>query len=162
SLGLMEESGDLRNQAWALHHLSDTWRLEDLPREVDLLGQAHDIFVGLGDRAGQLLMAQEMAYLLTTNGGVEFQERYEEARRLAPHSGWASPRRAGVTFALRCASSGPGRRPPRWATPTWSRRCCVWSEGSGSGPSNPPGDWRPGGGGEGGSSISPWGRSSWD
>jgi len=87
ALALLESAGDVRGQAWALHRLSETWRFDDLPREVELLRRAHDLLTGLGDRWGRALMAQEIAYLLTTDGGPEFDQSYEEARALAEEEG---------------------------------------------------------------------------
>ena len=87
ALGLLEAEGDVRGQAWALHRLSETWRLDDLPREVALLRRAHDLLASLGDRWGRALMAQEIAYLLTTDGGDEFDESFAEARALSEAEG---------------------------------------------------------------------------
>jgi tetratricopeptide (TPR) repeat protein len=82
-----QSEGDARGQALALHHLSETWSYEDRSQELDHLRRAHGLFAGVGDRWGQAMVAQDLAYLLTTRGGAEFDRWYQEARRLADELG---------------------------------------------------------------------------
>lgn len=87
ALAHFESQGDARGQALALHRLSETWSYQDHRQELDHLRRAHDLFAGAGDRWGQAMVAQDLAFLLTTQGGEEFVRWYEEARRLADELG---------------------------------------------------------------------------
>lgn len=82
ALVLLREQGDLRGQAWAHHRLSETWSWTDYRREIDDLREAHRLFVRAGDRWGRSVVAQDLAFLLTTEGGAEFDRWYSEAWRL--------------------------------------------------------------------------------
>ncbi|HSJ51115.1 MAG TPA: adenylate/guanylate cyclase domain-containing protein [Actinomycetota bacterium] len=82
ALVLLSEEGDLRGQAWAHHRLSETWSWTDYRRELDELREAHRLFVRAGDRWGRSVVAQDLAFLLTTEGGAEFDRWYSEAWRL--------------------------------------------------------------------------------
>jgi len=74
--------GDLRAEGWALHRLSETWAAADLARELDDLREAHRVFARTRDRWGRSVVAQDLAYLLTPEGGREFERWYREAQRL--------------------------------------------------------------------------------
>jgi class 3 adenylate cyclase len=82
ALSLFREEGDVRGQAWAHHRLSETWSRTDYRKELEYLRQAHQLFVRAGDRWGRSVAAQDLAYLLTTEGGVEFDRWNAEAWRL--------------------------------------------------------------------------------
>jgi class 3 adenylate cyclase/tetratricopeptide (TPR) repeat protein len=82
ALNLLSEENDLRGQAWAHHRLSETWSWTDYRREIDELQEAHRLFVRAGDRWGRSVVAQDLAFLLTTEGGAEFDRWYSEAWRL--------------------------------------------------------------------------------
>jgi class 3 adenylate cyclase/tetratricopeptide (TPR) repeat protein len=83
ALSLFREEGDARGEAWAHHRLSETWSRTDYRKEIDYLRQAYRLFVRAGDRWGRSVVAQDLAYLLTTEGGEEFDHWYGEAWRLA-------------------------------------------------------------------------------
>ncbi|HEY7754623.1 MAG TPA: AAA family ATPase [Actinomycetota bacterium] len=82
ALALFRAEGDVRGQAWAHHRLSETWSNTDFRREIDYLREAHRLFVRAGDRWGRSVAAQDLAYLLSTEGGAEFERWYAEAWRL--------------------------------------------------------------------------------
>lgn len=82
ALVLLREEGDLRGQAWAHHRLSETWSWTDYRREIDELREAHRLFVRAKDRWGRSVVAQDLAFLLSTEGGAEFERWYSEAWRL--------------------------------------------------------------------------------
>lgn len=82
ALALFRDEGDVRGQAWAHHRLSETWSRTDYRREIDTLREAHRLFVRAGDRWGRSVAAQDLAFLLTTEGGAEFDRWYDEAWRL--------------------------------------------------------------------------------
>ena len=82
ALTLFRAEGDVRGQAWAHHRLSETWSRTDYRREIDYLREAHRLFVRGGDRWGRSVAAQDLAFLLTTEGGAEFERWYTEAWRL--------------------------------------------------------------------------------
>jgi tetratricopeptide (TPR) repeat protein len=83
ALALFREEGDVRGQAWGYHRLSETWSRTDYRREIETLREAHRLFARAGDRWGRAVAAQDLAYLLTTDGGPEFERWYAEALRLA-------------------------------------------------------------------------------
>ena len=87
ALELFKAERDLRGQAWTYHRLSETWSRTDYRREIDDLRRAHRLFARSRDRWGRAVVAQDLAYLLTTAGGPEFERWYEEARRLAEDEG---------------------------------------------------------------------------
>jgi class 3 adenylate cyclase/tetratricopeptide (TPR) repeat protein len=92
ALDRFEGAGDLRGQARALHRLAETCRFDDLPAEVDFYRRAHALYARVGDVGDQAVIAQDLAYLLTVEGGPRFQQAYEEARGLAEGSGDARSR----------------------------------------------------------------------
>jgi tetratricopeptide (TPR) repeat protein len=87
ALKLFGRASEARGQAWTVLSLSETVRLQDYRRQVDLLREALDLFVQAGDRWGEEMVAQDLAYLLTPDGGPEFRRAYDEARRLAEAEG---------------------------------------------------------------------------
>jgi class 3 adenylate cyclase/tetratricopeptide (TPR) repeat protein len=82
ALSSFEAVGDLAGQAWANHRLSEASSREDYTRELEHMRAAYRLFDQAGDRWGQVVAAQDLAYLLTTVGGKEFQHWYQQARRL--------------------------------------------------------------------------------
>lgn len=82
ALSLFHEEGDLRGQAWAHHRLSETWSRTDYRKEIDYLRRAYRLFARAGDRWGRSVASQDLAYLLTTEGGKEFDRWYLGALRL--------------------------------------------------------------------------------
>jgi tetratricopeptide (TPR) repeat protein len=82
ALGSFETVGDVGGQAWANHRLSEAWSREDYTRELEHMRQAYRLFERAGDRWGQAVAAQDLAYLLTTVGGEEFHHWHRQARRL--------------------------------------------------------------------------------
>jgi class 3 adenylate cyclase/tetratricopeptide (TPR) repeat protein len=87
ALGLFEATHDVRGQAWTVYRLSEAWRFDDHPLQVDLLRDAHRWFEAAGERWGEAMAAQELAYLLTLTGGTEFRESYELARVASDREG---------------------------------------------------------------------------
>lgn len=87
ALALLRTRGDVAAQAIALQRLSETWRFDDFAHELELLVEAHRLLTSHGDRRGAGMIAQELAYRLSTEGGQEFVDRYEDARRLADEEG---------------------------------------------------------------------------
>jgi class 3 adenylate cyclase/tetratricopeptide (TPR) repeat protein len=75
--------GDMRGEGWALHRLSETWSRDDFRRELADLREAHRLFARSRDRRGRSVAAQDLAYLLTTQGGPEFHRWLKEAERVA-------------------------------------------------------------------------------
>jgi tetratricopeptide (TPR) repeat protein len=78
---------DERGQARTLHRLAEANRLDDLPAEIRCYREAHRLFTSAGERREAAMVAQALAYLLTVDGGPEFRDRYDEARRLAEEEG---------------------------------------------------------------------------
>ena len=113
--------GDVRGQAWALHHLSETWSRDDYSRELLELRKAHRLFTRSRDRWGRSVAAQDLAYLLTTQGGREFHRWLEEANRLAEDDrdlrSRAAVARTRGYFAYFCGEFGEAIRIMREARP---------------------------------------------
>jgi tetratricopeptide (TPR) repeat protein len=82
ALASFEAVGDVGGQAWANHRLSEAWSREDYTRELEHMREAYRLFDRAGDRWGQAVAAQDLAYLLTTVGGDEFHHWHRHARRL--------------------------------------------------------------------------------
>ena len=82
-----EREGDLRGQGWALHRLSETWGWEGFERELEDLDAAYRAFARARDRFGRSVVANDLAYILSVQGGRPFQKWYEQARRLAEDEG---------------------------------------------------------------------------
>jgi tetratricopeptide (TPR) repeat protein len=80
-------AGDERGEAWTLHRLSETWSGVDSRRELDHLRRSYERFVGARDRWGRSAVAQDLAYLLSMNGGEEYRTWYRRSRRLAADEG---------------------------------------------------------------------------
>lgn len=84
---LFAAAGDVAGQAWTLHRMSETREIADYRRSLADLRRAHELFAETGDRRGRSTVAQDLAYLLSTDGGPEFRRWYEEAERLVEHEG---------------------------------------------------------------------------
>jgi class 3 adenylate cyclase/tetratricopeptide (TPR) repeat protein len=82
-----EASGDLRGQGWALHRLSETWGWAGLERELEDLRSAYALFARARDPFGRAVVANDLAYILSVDGGPEFHRWYEQARRLVEGEG---------------------------------------------------------------------------
>ena len=147
-----EAAGDLRGQGWALHRLSETWGWAGLERELDDLRSAYRLFARARDRFGRAVVANDLAYILSVEGGAEFidfvvfRDRKEAARSFtggtSRRAAWskvkaifARARRCfapGATTAIRrVVSAKPsvsrrsaGRWPPKRATDTRSPTRC--------------------------------------
>ena len=113
--------GDIRGQGWALHRLSETWSRDDYSRELLELRKAHRLFARSRDRWGCSVAAQDLAYLLTTQGGPEFHRWFEEANRLAEDDrdlrSRAAVARTRGYFAYFCGEFGEAIRIMREARP---------------------------------------------
>jgi tetratricopeptide (TPR) repeat protein len=79
--------GDVSGQAWATHRLSEIATKTDYTSALDHLRDAHGLFIAAGDRWGQAIAAQDLAYMLSTIGGEEFHHRYREAKQLVEGEG---------------------------------------------------------------------------
>jgi len=102
-----ESTGDLRGQGWALHRLSETWGWTGLARELDDLRSAYRLFTRARDRFGRAVAAQDLAYILSVEGGAEFHRWYEQARRLVEGDGDLRSRAALLrTWGHFCYSAG--------------------------------------------------------
>ncbi len=102
-----EVVGDRRGQGWAVHRLSETWALTDLERELDHLRTAYRLFADAGDRFGRAVVANDLAYILSIDGGPEFHLWYEEARRLVEGDGDLRSRASLMrTWGHYCYSAG--------------------------------------------------------
>ncbi|MEP6759666.1 MAG: adenylate/guanylate cyclase domain-containing protein [Actinomycetota bacterium] len=85
--GRFESLGDLRGQGWSWHRLSETWGWEGFERELDDLRSAYRCFSRARDRFGMSVAANDLAYILSVQGGTEFHRWYERASRLAEDEG---------------------------------------------------------------------------
>ena len=102
-----ESAGDLRGQGWALHRLSETWEWADLEREVADLRAAYALFAKARDRFGRAVVANDIAYILSVEGGRQFHTWYEQARRLVEDDGDLRSRASLLrTWASYCCSAG--------------------------------------------------------
>src|SRR6266540_2317470 len=113
--------GDVRGQGWALHRLSETWSRDDYSRELLELRKAYRLFARSRDRWGRSVAAQDLAYLLTTQGGPEFHRWFKEASRLAEDDrdlrSRAAVARTRGYFAYFCGEFGEAIRIMREARP---------------------------------------------
>ena len=82
-----EHEGDLRGQGWALHRLSETWGWEGFERELEDLRAAYRLFARARDRFGRSVVANDLAYILSVEGGREFHQWYAKASDLAEDEG---------------------------------------------------------------------------
>ena len=82
-----EAEGDLRGQGWALHRLSETWGWADFERELGDLREAYGLFTSARDRFGREVVAHDLAYILSVEGGPEFRRWYRQAERLTEDEG---------------------------------------------------------------------------
>ena len=102
-----EAAGDLRGQGWALHRLSETWGWAGLERELDDLRSAYRLFARARDRFGRAVVANDLAYILSVEGGAEFHRWYEQARRLVEGEGDLRSRASLLrTWGYYCYSAG--------------------------------------------------------
>jgi class 3 adenylate cyclase/tetratricopeptide (TPR) repeat protein len=85
--GRFEREGDLRGQGWALHRLSETWGWEGFERELADLDAAYRAFARARDRFGRSVVANDLAYILSVQGGRRFHRWYALARQLAEDEG---------------------------------------------------------------------------
>ena len=69
ALASFESVGDVSGQAWATHRLSEIATKTDYASALEHLRRAHGLFVEAGDRWGQAIAAQDLAYMLSTIGG---------------------------------------------------------------------------------------------
>ena len=84
---LFSAEGDIRGHAWARHRISETWGAADYGRELDDLRASYRLFASARDRWGRSVVASDLAYLLTTDGGPEFERWYRRALQLANDEG---------------------------------------------------------------------------
>ena len=82
-----EREGDLRGQGWALHRLSETWGWEGFEHELEDLDAAYRAFARARDPFGRSVVANDLAYILSVQGGKAFRRWFELARRLAEDEG---------------------------------------------------------------------------
>ena len=82
-----EREGDLRGQGWALHRLSETWGWEGYDRELEDLDAAYRAFSRARDRFGRAVVANDLAYILSVQGGRPFHRWFGVASRLAEEEG---------------------------------------------------------------------------
>lgn len=82
-----ETEGDLRGQAWSMHRLSETWGLAGFDRQLDDLRASYRLFVRAHDRFGRAVVAHDLAYILSVEGGQEFHRWFAQAERLAEDDG---------------------------------------------------------------------------
>ena len=102
-----EAAGDLRGQGWALHRLSETWGWAGLERELADLRSAYRLFARARDRFGRAVVANDLAYILSVEGGPEFHRWYEQARRLVEGEGDLRSRASLLrTWGFFCYSAG--------------------------------------------------------
>jgi class 3 adenylate cyclase len=102
-----EAAGDLRGQGWALHRLSETWGWAGLERVLDDLRSAYRHFARARDRFGRAVVANDLAYILSVEGGAEFHRWYEQARRLVEGEGDLRSRASLLrTCGFFCYSAG--------------------------------------------------------
>ncbi len=102
-----EAAGDLRGQGWALHRLSETWGWAGLQRELDDLRSAYALFARARDRFGRAIVANDLAYILSVEGGAEFRRWHEQARRLVEGEGDLRSRASLLrTWGFFCYSAG--------------------------------------------------------
>jgi len=85
--GRFELEGDLRGQGWALHRLSETWGWEGFTRELQDLRAAYRLFARARDRFGRSVVANDLAYIMSVEGGREFHRWYTQAEHLAEDEG---------------------------------------------------------------------------
>ena len=102
-----ESTGDLRGQGWVLHRLSETWGWTEFARELDDLRSAYTFFTRARDRFGRAVVSQDLAYILSVEGGAEFRRWYEQARRLVEGDGDLRSRAALLrTWGNFCSTAG--------------------------------------------------------
>jgi class 3 adenylate cyclase/predicted ATPase len=102
-----ETAGDLRGQGWALHRLSETWGWAGLQRELEDLRRAYQLFTRARDPFGRAVVANDLAYILSVEGGPEFRRWYEQARRLVEGEGDLRSRASLLrTWGFFCYSAG--------------------------------------------------------
>ena len=82
-----EREGDLRGQGWALHRLSETWGWQSYDRELEDLDAAYRAFSRARDRFGRAVVANDLAYILSVQGGRPFHRWFGVASRLAEEEG---------------------------------------------------------------------------
>jgi class 3 adenylate cyclase/tetratricopeptide (TPR) repeat protein len=132
ALALLRQEGDVPSQAIALQRLSETWRFDDFERELGFLVEAHRLLASHGDRRGAGMLAQELAYRLSTEGGREFLNRYEDAHRLAEEEGDIRSRaallRTWAYYNFYCGWSSEAVRAAREAAPLARRLGDTWVE----------------------------------
>ncbi len=102
-----EAVGDLRGQGWALHRLSETWGWTGLERQLDDLRSSYRHFARARDRFGRAVVANDLAYILSVEGGAEFHRWYEQARRLVEGEGDLRSRASLLrTWVFFCYTAG--------------------------------------------------------
>jgi class 3 adenylate cyclase/tetratricopeptide (TPR) repeat protein len=102
-----EREGDRSGQAWALHRLSETWSWQEFERQVEDMRAAYRLFSRARDGFGRSVVAQDVAYLLSVQGGAEFRRWYERARHLAEDEGDLRSRAQLLrTWGYYCYESG--------------------------------------------------------
>lgn len=87
ALSIFEAEGDALGQARTYHRLAETTRFDDFPREVEHYERAQHLYARAGAQWEQAAIAQDLATLLTVQGGEAFEAAYRDARRLAEHEG---------------------------------------------------------------------------
>jgi class 3 adenylate cyclase/tetratricopeptide (TPR) repeat protein len=102
-----ESLGDLRGQGWAWHRLSETWGWEGFDRELADLESAFTCFTQARDVFGRSVAANDLAYILSVQGGKAFHRWYRQAERLAADEGDVRSRATLLrTWGSYCYASG--------------------------------------------------------
>jgi class 3 adenylate cyclase/tetratricopeptide (TPR) repeat protein len=82
-----EALDDPRGQGWAWHRLSETWGWEGFDRELQDLESAYTCFAQAREVFGRSVAANDLAYILSVQGGKEFHRWYRQAERLVADEG---------------------------------------------------------------------------
>jgi tetratricopeptide (TPR) repeat protein len=82
-----EALGDLRGQGWAWHRMSETWGWEGFDKELRDLESSYSCFAEARDRFGRSVAANDLAYILSVQGGKDFHRWYRQAERLVGDEG---------------------------------------------------------------------------
>ncbi len=105
-----EALDDLHGQGWAWHRLSETWGWEGFERELEDLRSAYRCFSESRDAFGRAVVAGDLAYILSVQGGKEFHRWFKTADRLATDEGDLRSRAWSLrTWGSYCYASGSFR-----------------------------------------------------
>jgi class 3 adenylate cyclase/tetratricopeptide (TPR) repeat protein len=79
--------GDLAGEGWAVHRISETSAPTNYERELRELREAHSLFRRARDARGQHVVTQDLAYLLSTSGGAQFDRWLRRSRATVASTG---------------------------------------------------------------------------